>query len=616
MLDFASKVITTFKADVSDMRAGLKELTNDEKKLAQAQLDAAQQRNKGYDEWVAKLGNMNQALELGGKVVGFLGDAWKEYAEDVRLAAAAGSADIDRLRKASLGLRTEQELMEFAAKAQHGVIKANQEQMETAEKAMIALTRAGFDQKEVTDKVTSAMVSLKTRGLESLGVSVKEGKTDLETFNNLMSSLAAKASGVDESTLTAGESIQKMGVSMHDSIDNMKSSLGSLVQAMAPLLNTLARAVAIIADITDKIAKIPGMGGMNSGSIAGQISKEGAAESLRILRGGAKAATASTAPSLKQVGARDRWDDGGGAGLDEASFYSATNAAIGRIPKEAKAGKVDDSELKEAARERADLIFAEWQEANDIAAERMAAGVDAHTDVSNILKANMASGMFGIPESDELAAMIAERGKILDEEIARINAKRYEKYNEGKQQTFLESTFGKLEDINHYQRAFEAFGSAVGASYEAIVTGSGSAGAAFKKMLADSLMSIGKESAVQALKELAYAAGSAAYGNFPAAALHLKSAALHGAVAVAAGAAAHSIGTSSQVAAGDKAAAEKAREDKKAGGSAGGGSGGGEGSNSARPIQVFIGDYMNGDERRRRQVADEAIQRALRERDA
>jgi tape measure domain-containing protein len=130
--------------------------------------------------------------------------------------------------------------------------------------------------------------------------------------------------------------------------------------------------------------------------------------------------------------------------------------------------------------------------------------------------------------------------------------------------SFLESTFGAPEEFDIYKGLFDGLSNAVGGTYEALISGSEPAGKAFKKMIADSLMAIGKQSSVKALQELAYAAGSFAFGNVGAGALHLKAAGLHGAVAIAAGAAAHSIGTSAQVAAADKAEEEKKKEEEKA----------------------------------------------------
>lgn len=634
MSDFVSKVLTLFKVDTSDMKAGLKELTGEEKKLAQAQLDRANSTNKQYDDWIGSMGKANQALELVNKAVGFAKDAFKAYSEDLRLRAAAGAADIEKLKAASLGLRTEHELLTFAAQVQHGAFKLNSDQMATAQKAMVALTRAGFDQEEVTKKVTDALVKANGGGLDDFGILLKQGKTDAENFNNVMDALAVKAAGVDESTGTAGEGVQRMGVSMAESVDKMKRAVGELVVALEPLLTALASAVGLVADIAGSVISEVGMKWdprANIEAVESAQRQAGSGSGMWDRKFGTGGGPNTYNPYANEnpfsgeysfkTQDYNRMDQGQAGALDVGKFQGALTG-LGGVGKKydrkynGKSSKSDPA-IAEAAKDRADLILAEFEEANKIAMERMEAGTDAHTDVSNILQANMASGMLGIP--DDAAFQEALAGAMAMGEEAR--ERLYQDMNTRQSESFMESTFGKIEEVNYYQEAFAAFGNAVGSSFEAIVTGSEGAGAAFKKMLADSLMSIGKESAIRALQETAYAFGSLAWGNVPSATAHFKAAAMHGGVAIAAGLAANQIGTSSQAAANDKAAADKAREDdkakkeqdKRAGGGRGGSNGGSDGD--GKTINVFFGDYMNGDERRRRQVADEAIQRALRERD-
>lgn len=135
-------------------------------------------------------------------------------------------------------------------------------------------------------------------------------------------------------------------------------------------------------------------------------------------------------------------------------------------------------------------------------------------------------------------------GKIIDDTYAKMQAQ-----NRGS--SMLESLFGSVDEINLYKESWDALGGtftaftdAVGASYEAIVTGQGSVTAAFRNVFASSLMALGKSSVVEALHETALGFGKLALGPLggPSAAMHFKSAALHGAVAVAAGVAAGALG--------------------------------------------------------------------------
>lgn len=74
-----------------------------------------------------------------------------------------------------------------------------------------------------------------------------------------------------------------------------------------------------------------------------------------------------------------------------------------------------------------------------------------------------------------------------------------------KAQSPLEKIFGSAQEMQAIGEAFGGFADAVGASFEAIVTGSEGAGKAFRKFLSGSLLGIGKKAAVQAIYELALA---------------------------------------------------------------------------------------------------------------
>jgi hypothetical protein len=187
----------------------------------------------------------------------------------------------------------------------------------------------------------------------------------------------------------------------------------------------------------------------------------------------------------------------------------------------------------------------------------------------------------------------------------------------------LEKIFGPIEQFELYEQGFAhlgatfgAFSEAMGAGYEAIVTGQGSFSQAIKQTLADGLMAIGKSSVVEALRQTALGFGALAFGS-PTAGMHFKSALMHTAVAAAAGLAANSLGTSAQVAANDKAAAEKSKEDEKAKNRATGkSSGDGGGGQGERPIYILMGSaYDESTPRMRRVMANDAVEKALRERD-
>lgn len=604
-LDFTSKVIALFKADTSDMEAGLKKLTGEEKKHQRAILDSAKERNASYDSWVAKLGNANQALELVGRGVAFARESFKAYSEDLRLRAAAGTVSIDKLKSASLGLRTEQELMAFAAKAQHGVFKVTETQMATVQRAMVALTRAGFDQEAVTNKLTESLVKGKAEGLDDFGISVRKGTTDAENFKNMMDALAQKASGVKDGTLTGAEGVEKMGVTMQESIDKMKVAIGELVAAMAPLLNALARGVAAIADVVATAS-----GGID---FKGAFSDpKGYIERINKLGnspGGYAALIAASKGDMdgaeKIIAAQQAIMGTGGAPADA---FGET-LGMGSFDQKAFAAWLKNaSKGKTAKGKPAPGAFSDYARA--AGTDTAGAPIGFSTSLGSAADATQYD-MYGRESSVDTTAILEERQKALTDDWHKRLAD--QKAKGAAHESKLAGLFGPVGEFDVYKAAFEGLSAAVGSTYEAIVTGSGSASAAFKKMIADSIMGIGKRSAIEALKEGAYAIASLAMYNYPAAALHAKAAAGHAAVAIAAGVAARGMGAGQSLPTSGSAASDTAAGGTRTGG--GGGSSGG-GSDSLRPIVMIVGEHFGSmSVRQRRQEAEETMARALRERD-
>src|SRR5438046_6662264 len=106
------------------------------------------------------------------------------------------------------------------------------------------------------------MVKAKAEGLDDFGIAVRQGKTDAETYTNVMAALAKKAGDVKDGSLTGAEGVEAMGVRMHDSIEKMKQAVGRLVVALEPLLTGLAKAVELIADLAQGHMDVSEHGGV------------------------------------------------------------------------------------------------------------------------------------------------------------------------------------------------------------------------------------------------------------------------------------------------------------------------------------------------------------------
>lgn len=146
-------------------------------------------------------------------------------------------------------------------------------------------------------------------------------------------------------------------------------------------------------------------------------------------------------------------------------------------------------------------------------------------------------------------------------------------------ESYLESLFGPIDEFDAYATAFDTLQTATQSAMSAWISGSMSLGTAIKKGIGDALGALASQLAVEALKHGAYAVGSLAFGDFAGASRHGLAAGAFGLGAVAAASAAKSLGGSvaAEVAAqkgaasGGGSAAGRDHRTADGGGAAGGG---------------------------------------------
>lgn len=610
LLDIRQTVLTEYRADTKQMKAALKDLSGEEKKLAEQRLADAERQNKSIEE-------SNKRWATAGKVIGAVGAAagiayvsLKAHAQESRLAAAAAGADIDRLAKASGGLQTRMQLLEFAAKAQHGAFKLNNEQMETAQKAIRALTQAGYDQAEVTQKVTDAIVKLEGDGLKDFGIRVRESKTDTEKFTAVMDALAGSAGAVDESGNAAGESIARAGVKFEDAFDSIKVSIGSMVAEMGPLIEAAAELAGVAAKLTNKIAQ----GWSHLGAMG--------------------ATALGDRDALKKYNLT--WDEQAGdyylnSGLDQYRRHGGTTLGYAFGQASGNLGRQGAGELLGGFQQLgADLLgmgrgalgaAGNVRFSSRRGGSKGAAAPDPFAGYSDFQGFGEIAGTGlddrlsqGKADFAAFTAAAAAAGDAMREKAAgidRINLAFADaqqallEYEAKQQQTFLEGTFGKLEDFNLYANAFQTLTGAVGSSLEAWITGSKGAGDAFKEFLADAVKGLAVQMGIEALKHGAYAIGSAAFGNFAGAATHAKAALAFAGGSALAAVAARELGQSTGQWAGPAGGGAAAAAPSVRGSSAG------SGSSEPTRIIVYADAFAEDSERGRREQAKKIVKRAM-----
>lgn len=616
-------VLTEFRADTQQAQREVDRLIEKHSKLKQTAQDAARAQAAHFDQivldmtrstrtaeqetttWTEKVKESKSAGESAmatyakvGIAIGVIaggahlaGEAIKEWSATLRLESQTAHIDIESLSESFSGLVNHHDLLKFAAQTTNGVLALSQKEMETLGRAAVALRDRGHDLEDSFKKLTDAAVKGKVGGLDDLGLSIEEGSSKAQTLKNMMTELNKVVAESGPAFKQQGDDVERLGVWWDNATAAVKRYSAEALVALAKPLS-----------ITEKIMEVKHLvdAGLSEDDAWAEINSRAVARS------------SAPGPDRTQQAARNQAAlDTRKAGMDviEMDDDDMSDDVKSIRDKRAANAKKLAEERKKLSNEVAKSLTDDLMKALELEAESEATKqglAEVHTMLMDGL-AQSGDAYQGV----DFDAMIQQASDQVDQ-VDQINALAYEASKTRRTDTFLEGTFGPLEDFDVYQSAFESLTTAVGSSYEAFITGSQPAGQAFKRMFADMLMAMGKTSVVEGLKELAYAAGSLAFGNAAGAALHLKSAGLHAAVAVAAGAAAHAIGTSAQGAASDKAAAEKKKEDEKAAKGGGASSGGGDSGPRGRDVIVaYLDPFANQPEHIRRQQAREMISNVL-----
>ncbi len=609
-----STVIIDYKANIDDAKTKVKELSGEQKKAAQEELKGLEAVGKGYDDKLKLLGKVAIAggVFMAGLKVGF--DGLELAGKRADLQAQIAGLSLDGFRKATRGMVADTELLTMAAAANQGQFKLSQEEMESVTAAAVALGEHGLHSAaEASDAFTQALVTGRTKGLKEFGIQIDDNLSPLQKHNAIIAEAAKLHDELGNAELDASD---KMGVaknSFANSMDEIKISMGRIVEGMIPL-------VSMVAKLGEKAAGLVGtiVDGWTGLSALARGDRKGFFEAFGrdpdSTTGGAAA--------------NDNWSQAGARGQNESDFITGglygsrgSNALTGQG---SRAVVGDDSLAQmlkardEAAKKLRELggtpekapSESDIESARKAASDRAAIAILHHVKFEGTGAAGSTSdslgataehlGTYGMPGEDATSSENLQ--KLLD---AR-NKLSTDSWNErlGKEQasdrSFLEKTFGKPEEFELYKSAFEGLTGAVSTGFDAWLSGSDSAGEAVKKFLATYLKQTATHAAVEGLVEVAHGIGSLASYNYPAAALHFAAAAKWGLVAVAAGAGAVALGSQS----GSAAGGAKGSAPKGGGGSSSGGSG-------SQAIIVY-GDSFADDGPRARQVkAKQLVEKAL-----
>ncbi len=649
ILDTASKVTVEFKADTSDLKKGIKDLVGEERKLAEAQLAQAEARNKQLDGWKDKLGTVTVALgatALAGKM---LWDGYQLGAERAKLANASIGISIDALRKASSGLRSETELLRDAAASQGGAFKLTQTQLEQTERALVALNRKGImPSEEAHKKLFDAVTELKTDGLGDFGIVVDKAGLSMENmgdrailFERIMQKVATVGGAVKDGQLQAGEAMDAATIKLRDSWDQLRVGLGSIVVAFEPLISALAKVVGYVGTIVNAAQQ-----GQDPDADPWDITAAGVIEGMSGVRTGAiRKRIQANAPG----GPANPYDPRAIAQRKALEDVAAKHAEVLRVLANMNPnieiethnqGQLKptwtEKELQEMAEMAADKALIGVRMAANATREALerfekmrAQGGFGDNDLAFRFGVTGASkgGLGGAAEEDGSYLNLAARPQLTAELKAKIAAERArmtKNWNDrranlqgqgsgsgagsgvrGAQESQLAKMFGPIEEFNAYQQALQALGGAVSSSMDAWITGSMSAGEAFKKFIGEAVKGIAIQMAMESLKHGAFAIGSLAFGDVAGATTHGKAALAFGAGAALAAAAAKGMHSGASVpGAGAGGGARPSAPNTSTTG------GGGRGSDQAPVIIVYGQDFVNSSARQRQLHARKMVKDA------
>ncbi len=578
MGDITNKVLTVYKNDVSQAQQAVKSLRGVERERAKEVLDNLNRENAALESSLAKW-----AKVAGGIVA--VGAAWKgahaaakAYLEDVRLESAAAGANVERLHAATRGLVEQDKLLEFAGKSLHGAWHLNQAEMERVLQGAMALRKTmGVELEPTVDALTDAISRGSTKALKEFGI---EATSKVGVLHELDERVAQLGGNFD----LAGDSMQRAGVTMADSLDDFAGAIGRVTAQLGPFMNKMADAIELAFDLGDSFAGyLAGVSSAtNTGPASSQLGRQ--AEAMRVLA----TLPQGTLDTIKQFGfiggasnlSAVQQVAGMGFSADDIRDLIGGDMAAQIKQLEAQAGKQLNREALEAGKQGIKEInwalFNAGLEQSILTAEQVAKELGLHPKKRGARGATLgyAPDILGAGQ-DIYGALRGGAGAVggalqgaYDEARAsqwqslggaedQAGDKRFREEMAGARQDWLEqgkldkllaaqteaeqhrkifeAIFGTPEEISAItvgiglaHQAFEGVSDSLAQSFEAWVTGSESAGAVFKRATAGLIHSMGVELAQVAAKHAVLAGVSAVTLDFAGAGMHAAAAAIAG----------------------------------------------------------------------------------------
>jgi hypothetical protein len=534
-----SKVVIAVDAETDGARRQMELLRAQQQHFAAEVTKGLESQNKKLEDSISKWAKVSAGIGTAVAAFKFAKVSLDEYARAEDLAAATQGVRIEGLRKAARGLRTDMDLLTFAAKTNAGAHKLTQEQMELAIAAMEVYEDRGHDTAKVVNAITDALVKGKAEGLQQFGVAVEETKDKSQQFAAVVRALRKDVEEAGTQADVGADAWKRHGVTFQNAMSQIKQSIGQIVVAMTPLVGLVADMTSGVVDFIKWTQRSALFNIYENSNAQFQRTFNQISEDTDFREGALYSAGSAMSDPLGYGGPRSV------AGMEAPNPFSIERREQERIARILK--------LLRAKKQR--RTGGGGSGGSDVRADATAADEEMIAELvanQNSLAPRVAGGLGRIDSSafgSSLDVMYGAQGTANADQ-------RYAAWQASNQNSSkLAAMFGPIEEFDVYTNAWSMLTGAVTTAVDAWVTGSMSAGKAVKAFFAESLRGMAIELAVKALREGAEAIAALASYNYPAAALHGKAAAAYTVGAIAAGAGARLLGAGGSTSAGAGGAA-------------------------------------------------------------
>ena len=550
-------VIMKYKVETDQAKAKIKELSGEQKKAAKEATEALEKQGKAAESMAAQYAK-GAAIIVAGYAAAK--DGLAQMQKESRLSAGAAGVDIDALSESWGGLKTRMDLLAFAQAGHRGAWKLTTGQLQAVTEGMRALEKKGFETGAVFDKFTDVIKKGKIEGLDDFGLSLKSTGDQSQDLKVLMNALGREVLDVGGNFDKTGDSADRAIVKMEDGLSRLRVAVGKAANAFLDLGVAIGDGLGklVYGDLPTDV----GTGGRadayalalsrRRGGISG--AKAGGAEGIldsatsylpgptfdRQLFGATDAdrAAGRTLSNFKaQVNrALNNWGPLATANPEEFKNLVAGLPENWRAVDDQLAKNVDtltanlqkkfDENILKIGRDIAGGFEASWntmRERHKSDQRRKGAAAAAKNKRSLVGKigdevdAFMGFAQFTIANENAAAdaKYAADQQRLAEQQRWAATMEQNRRWavdqadaaasaSKAREQSFLESTFGKIEEFDQYAAAFDTLKSAVTSGFNAWITGAESVGTAVRRSIAQALGGYAIEMAGMALVSAAH----------------------------------------------------------------------------------------------------------------